>query len=137
VEKRYDLAAAGVEALRARGRNVELLALDNVPHEEVPVYLNACEALLMTSEFEASPVTVREALACNIPVLSTAVGDVESVLEGIEGCYIIEPEADEIADKLETALRREAPFSGRDKMGAYSLQSTASKLLELYQKLSR
>lgn len=137
LEKRYDLALAGVEALRARGHDVELLTLDNVPHEDVPVYMNASEALLMTSEFEASPVTVREALACNIPVLSTAVGDVESVMEGIEGCYIIEPDAGDIADKLEAILRRGAPFVGRDEMGAYSLQSTASRLLELYQRLSR
>ena len=91
---------------------------------------------MMTSEFEASPVSVREALACNVPVVSTAVGDVVSVLEGIEGCHVVEPDAEDIADKLLRTMRREAPFHGREKMSAYSLPATAARLLKLYEELS-
>lgn len=137
LEKRYGLAAAGVEALRAGGETAELIALHNVQHEDVPVYMNACEVVLMTSEFEASPVSVREALACNVPVVSTAVGDVVSVLEGIDGCYVVEPDAEDIADKLRRSMRRDAPFNGRQKMGPYSLQATAARLIKIYEELSR
>ena len=97
--------------------------------------MNACDVFLMTSAFEASPVTVREALSCNLPVLSTAVGDVELVLDGIDGCYIIEPDADDIADKLDSALGRTRPFEGRERMHRYSLETTAEKLIELYARL--
>jgi glycosyltransferase involved in cell wall biosynthesis len=135
VGKRYEIAVAALEAYRAGGREAELLCLDNVPHEKVPIYMNAADALLMTSEFEASPVTVREALACNLPVLSTRVGDVESVLDGIEGCYVVEPDAHDIADKLGRTLQSEKPFMGREKMADYSLQNTALKIIKIYEQL--
>jgi len=134
--KRFELASAGVELLgKRRETPVKLLCLDKVPHEEVRVYMNACDVFLMTSAFEASPVTVREALSCNLPVVSTAVGDVESVVDGIDGCYIIEPDADDIANKLELALDRNIPFEGREKMRRYSIETTTKKLVELYMRL--
>jgi teichuronic acid biosynthesis glycosyltransferase TuaC len=138
VEKRYELAKSGVDEYNVRsgaGGALELLCLHNVPHEDVPLYMNACEALLMTSAFEASPVTVREALACNVPVISTDVGDVKSVLDGIEGCYIIEPDAGDIAEKLGEAFARTTPFEGRKKMMEYSIEATTEKLIELYRRL--
>jgi teichuronic acid biosynthesis glycosyltransferase TuaC len=134
--KRFELASAGVELLgKRRETPVKLLCLDKVPHEQVPVHMNACDVFLMTSAFEASPVTVREALSCNLPVVSTAVGDVESVVEGIDGCYIIEPNANDIANKLDLALGRPRPFEGREKMRRYSIETTVQKLVELYQRL--
>jgi glycosyltransferase involved in cell wall biosynthesis len=136
VEKRFDLAESGVAEYGKRGGGaLELLCLDDVPHDDVPVYMNACDVFLMTSAFEASPVTVREALACNVPVLSTDIGDVRSVLDGIDGCYIIEPDAGDIADKLDKALSRTAPFAGREKMADYSLEANAARLITLYDDL--
>jgi glycosyltransferase involved in cell wall biosynthesis len=136
VEKRFDLAQAGVKVYEEReGTALELLCLDDVPHDDVPVYMNACEVFLMTSAFEASPVTVREALSCNVPVISTDVGDVKLVVDGIEGCYIIEPDADDIADKLGQAFGRTAPFAGREGMAGYSMESSSAKLLALYERL--
>jgi glycosyltransferase involved in cell wall biosynthesis len=67
--------------------------------------------------------------------VSTAVGDVESVVEGIDGCYIIEPNANDIANKLDLALGRPRPFEGREKMRRYSIETTVQKLVELYQRL--
>jgi glycosyltransferase involved in cell wall biosynthesis len=134
--KRFDLAAAGVARLReTTGRAAELLCLDAVPHEEVPVYMNASSVFLMTSAFEASPVTVREALACNIPVVSTDVGDVKTMVDGIDGCFIIDPDPGDIAAALDRALDRTAPFEGRGKMGRYSHEATAEKLVGLYESL--
>jgi len=133
VEKRFDLARAGAEAFADRtGTKLELLCLDNVPHEDVPGHMNACDVFLMTSAFEASPVTVREALACNLPVVSTDVGDVRTVLDGIAGCYIIEPSPADIAQGVEAVLESAEGFNGRDKMEDYSLETTVKKLLALY-----
>jgi len=137
VEKRYDLALAGVERYRALGGDVELLRLENVPHEQVPLYMNASEAMLMTSAFEASPVTVREALSCNVPVLSTDVGDVRSVIGDLDGCFLVEDDPEDIAQKLRTALDRRSPFAGREKMLVYSLDRTAKQLIALYEELAR
>lgn len=137
VEKRYDLAQRAVAILRERGRDmddVELIALNNVPHEDVPAYMNASDVVLLTSAFEASPVVIREALACNVAVLSTDVGDARVMLEGIAGCGIVEADPAKIADALRTALAPPRRVAGRERMQRYSLQNTAQSLVALYRR---
>jgi len=139
VEKRYELAQRAVEMLRERWpemRDVQLIALNNVPHEDVPFYMNASELVLMTSAFEASPVVIREALACNVPVLSTDVGDARVMLGGIPGCAIVPPDPGAIAAALAAALRSPRRVSAREAMKRYSLENTASQLVALYGRLA-
>jgi teichuronic acid biosynthesis glycosyltransferase TuaC len=77
-EKRYDRA----EALAG---DVRLLTLGGVEPEQVPLWVNAANAVLVTSERESFGLAVLEALACDVPVLSTPVGIAPVVLAGIEG----------------------------------------------------
>jgi glycosyltransferase involved in cell wall biosynthesis len=138
VEKRYHLAQRAVEVLRERWsemHDVELIALNNVPHEDVPLYMNASEAVLLTSAFEASPVVIREALACNVPVVSTDVGDASVMLAGVAGCAIVAPDPARIADTLNTTLRSSRRVAGRDAVETYSLENTARTLVALYRKV--
>jgi glycosyltransferase involved in cell wall biosynthesis len=138
VEKRYELARRAVRILRERwadADDVELIALDNVPHEDVPFFMNASELVLLTSSFEASPVVIREALACNVPVLSTDVGDARFMVEGIAGCAIVPPEAEGIARALRAALSSPRRTASRDQMRRFSLDHTAQALIELYRRV--
>ncbi len=84
--KRFALAQRAV-ALLAR-QDVKLLTASNVPHSEMPLYLNAADVLLLTSRHEGSPTIVKEALACNLPVVSTDVGDVRERIASIDGCSV-------------------------------------------------
>ena len=138
VEKRYELASRAVAMLRERwpGMNdVELIALNNVPHEDVPLYMNASEVVLLTSAFEASPVVIREALACNVPVLSTDVGDARVMLQGIAGCALVPPDPERIAESLHTALASPRRVAGREAMRPYSLENTARQIVGLYEQV--
>ncbi|HXV13737.1 MAG TPA: glycosyltransferase family 4 protein, partial [Candidatus Krumholzibacteria bacterium] len=138
VEKRYELARRAVEIARERApelHDVELIALNNVPHEDVPLYMNASEVVLLTSAFEASPVVIREALACNVPVLSTDVGDARVMLEGVAGCAIVPPDPERIADALRVVLRSPRRVAGRGAMEQYSLANSAKALVALYQRV--
>ena len=140
VEKRYPLAKAAIDALRASSpayADVELLMLDNVPHDRVPLYINASELMLMTSAFEASPLTIRESLACNVPVLCTDVGDARVVLEGIPGCAIIDADPAHIALEVAKALARPRRVASRARMEAYSLRRGVGELLGIYARLAR
>ena len=138
VEKRYDLARRGVARLRERwpdASDIELIALDNVPHERVPLFMNASDVVLMTSAFEASPVTIREALACNVPVISTDVGDARVVMKDIAGCRIVDADADRIAEALHGTLAGPRRVQGRERMHAYALETVARTLIALYGRL--
>jgi glycosyltransferase involved in cell wall biosynthesis len=79
-EKRYDRA-------REVAGEVPLLTLGNVPPSDVPLWVNAANAVLVPSEREGFGLAVLEALACDVPVLATPVGVAPEALAGVEGTY--------------------------------------------------
>jgi hypothetical protein len=79
-EKRYDRARALAGAAGAT-----LLTLGGVEPERVPLFVNAANAVLATSEREGFGLAVIEALACEVPVLATPVGVHREALEGTAG----------------------------------------------------
>lgn len=111
--KRHVLARAAVD-LVARSLPVELVVTWGVTHADMPYYYNACDAMVFTSMQEGSPNVVKEALACNLPVVSVAVGDVAQRLQGVAGCEVTADERPEtIATALERVLRWGQRASGR------------------------
>ncbi len=139
-EKRFALARAAVDRLVARCPDlgdVDLVGLRDVPWDDVPVWMNASDVVLMTSAFEASPVTVREALACEVPVVSTDVGDVRLVVEGLPGCGVAPDDPDALAGRLEAAFGLGGRVPGaRERMRAWSLETSARRVLEVYARLA-
>jgi glycosyltransferase involved in cell wall biosynthesis len=104
--KRYTLARAAVDVMTRR-LAARLVLAWSVPHELIPVYMNACDALIVTSMQEGSTNVVKEALACNLPVVAVPVGDVPERLAGVDGCAVCYDERPEaIAAELERVLRR-------------------------------
>ena len=107
-----------------------------VPHAEVPVYMSACDALVFTSMQEGSPNVVKEALACNLPVVSVRVGDVEERLRGVEGCEVCADERPEsIADALSRVLRRGGRSAGRESVRGLDERIITDRVIGIYRKL--
>jgi teichuronic acid biosynthesis glycosyltransferase TuaC len=130
-EKRFALAEASM-ALLGHGTGVTLHTLAGRPHADVPTWLNAADAVLLTSVYEGSPNVIKEALACNVPVVSVDVGDVRERIQGIDGCYIAEPTPQDLAAKLRRVLERSERVDARERMAALSLEQTATKLRDIY-----
>jgi len=133
--KRSHLTAAAVELTRETGIPAELHRLTGVSFSEVPVWMNASDVLILTSWHEGSPNVVKEALACNLPIVSVDVGDVEERIHGVSGCYIAEPVAKDLAAKLSLVFRGQRVIAGREKVGALSLETTAEELKSFYAQL--
>lgn len=93
LEKNYALAQTAVEILKKKQDHVELLPIYNKTPQEVVRYMNAADCLLLTSVQEGSPNVIKEAMACNCPIVSTDVGDVRERLTDLDGGYIL-PEKD-------------------------------------------
>jgi glycosyltransferase involved in cell wall biosynthesis len=78
---------------------------------------------------------IKEAMACNLPIVSTDVGDVAEVIEGVEGCYLIKPEPADVADKLFRVLQRRQRTNGRDKIKHLGSGPITQRIIEVYHEL--
>jgi glycosyltransferase involved in cell wall biosynthesis len=130
--KRPWLASAAVEVLNGAGVRAELHSLRGVSNAEVPVWMNASDALLLTSVHEGSPTVVKEALACGVPVVSVDVGDVAERIEGMVGCHLALPEPEDLAAKLRWVQRTHGRVSAREKIQELSVRNIALKLERFY-----
>jgi glycosyltransferase involved in cell wall biosynthesis len=136
-EKRLDIVTQAIARLQRAVPEAELLLVTNKPHSMVALYMNACDALLLASDGEGSPNVVKEAMACNLPVVSTPVGDVPEVIGGTEGCYLSSQDPQDLADKLELVLRWGKRTNGRDNVKHLELGAIARRLISLYQAVIR
>jgi len=133
-DKRLELAGAACDELGRRAVPVSLHLMRNLVHDEVALWLNAADVLLLTSLHEGSPNTVKEALACDRAVVATDVGDVRERLHDIDGCWVAGADAVDLADKLATVHRRPRPrrVAGREAMAGLSLEAVAQRMLDFY-----
>lgn len=129
--KNYPLAQRTVKHL---DQNIKLMELKGYTQSEVNLLLNACDAALLTSFSEGSPNFIKEALACNCPIVATDVGDIKEITGGIPGTYICNFSAREIAEKLAGVLSSDARTNGREKIFHLDMDLTARKLIEIYEK---
>jgi len=134
-EKRLDVIEGAVNILYAADPNVQLIAATGQPHERIPLYMNACDVLALASDYEGSPVVIKEAMACNLPIVSVDVGDVAQVIAGVEGCYICRRDAADMADKLGQALDRGQRTAGRRVIQSLGLDATVDSILNIYEDL--
>ena len=119
------------EARRRIDGDVELHTVSGVPHAEMPLYMNAADVLLLTSKREGSPNSVKEALACNLPVVSTPVGDVHERLADVSPSVVSDTDAtlvDGVVDVL-TGARRS---NGREHAREVSIDWMADRLMDVY-----
>lgn len=115
---------------------VELQTMTGVAHERVPRYMNAADALLLASKREGSPNTVKEALACNCPVVATDVGDVAERLDGVAHSRTASDDA-ELADALVETLRAGERSDGREAIRDLSLENQIDRVESVYRSVAR
>lgn len=131
--KRFELARQAVEILN-RSLPAELVVAWGVHHVEIPYYMSACDALVFTSMQEGSPNAVKEALACDLPVVSVPVGDVAQRLAGIDGCELCADETPAtIAAALERVLRRGGRCAGRAAVAHLDEALLTQKVVAIYE----
>jgi glycosyltransferase involved in cell wall biosynthesis len=122
-----------VEKALQRLSDVELLSPFPVLVEKVPLYLNTADVLVLTSFKEGSPNVIKEAMACNCPIVSTDVGDVREVIGSTMGCYITSFEPEDVAEKLKLALAFGQRTDGRDNIKHLENGIIAEKISKIYE----
>ncbi len=129
-EKRHDRALA-------LASGVPLLALGQVEPAQVPLWVNAANAVLVPSEREGFGLAVLEALACDVPVLATPVGIAPAALQGVAGAYCgsfdLEAWGRALAPHLAAADPR---IAGRSRAAAYSTERMAARVAAAWRLLA-
>lgn len=132
-EKRHDRArAVAAEA------GAELLALGRVHPDEVPLWINAAAAVVITSEREGFGLAALEALACNVPVLASPVGIHPVALTGVEGTLCAPFDRAAWAARARSCLDQEDPrASGRVRASLYGRDRMARRVFQAYVELTQ
>lgn len=133
--KRWDIVQVSISILKEKNHDTELVLVSKKPLDIVPKYMNACDALVLTSESEGSPMVIKEAMACNLPVVSVSVGDVPEVIGGTDGCYLCTREPEDVAEKLEMALERGKRTIGREKIAHMEIGAISRRIITVYNQI--
>tara|TARA_Y100001954_G_C15797751_1_gene598530 strand:+ start:150 stop:1076 length:927 start_codon:yes stop_codon:yes gene_type:complete len=131
--KNFKLAREAFNLLTIK--NIELHNLSNIPNEIMPYYLNSSDVLLLTSLWEGSPNIIKEAMACNTPIVSTDVGDVKQIISKTNGCFITTFSANDVSDKITKAINYNNKTNGRQNIKHLDSSIVSKMIINEYEKL--
>jgi teichuronic acid biosynthesis glycosyltransferase TuaC len=137
-QKRYDIFRRTIQILKENSvdLNFEELILTNIPRELCNYYYNAASVHLVTSDYEGSPNSVKEAMGCNIPVVSTDVGNVKKMIVGATNCFISDQDPAKLALCVLKAIQ--SPFCDLRKVlvdNGLTVENKTEELSQIYSQI--
>jgi glycosyltransferase involved in cell wall biosynthesis len=131
--KRFDLARAAFAIAQARHGKLRLRLATKMPHDQMALFVAACDLILCTSETEGWPNSVKEALACNVPFVATDVSDLHDIASVDPSCRVCKPDAEVIATNICDVLSGSLPLDLRRHVVGMSVDAYAEQMLGTYQ----
>jgi glycosyltransferase involved in cell wall biosynthesis len=131
--KNFPLAKAACERARAVLPDLTLRVAHGCAPSDVPLLMSAADAIVLTSTWEGSPNVVKEAMANELPVVATPVGDVEERLRGVEGCFVCLPDSRALSEGLVSAVSRDRAPAAREAVQPLGLEAVARRVLAVYE----
>jgi len=126
--KNYPLAKESIEILE----NAELIEFIGYTREEACLLMNACDAVILTSFMEGSPQFIKEAMACNCPIVSVDVGDVKNVIKDANCCFITNYDKNDISACLKNIFINCNRTNGREMVKDFNNNLIAEKIINIY-----
>jgi len=135
-KKGLDLTEACMKVVRSRIPNAQLHVINKVEPNCMPIYYRAADVLLCASKYEGSPNVVKEALACNLPVVSTPVGDVPERLAGVYPSEVVARDPTCLGEALTRILLLRIRSNGREHVGNLEWACLTRRVLEVYHEIT-
>jgi teichuronic acid biosynthesis glycosyltransferase TuaC len=133
--KRFGLARQACEQAQRTLGPIRLHVAQGVNPEQIPILMSAADCLLHPAASEGSPNVVKEALACDLPVIATPVGDIPLLLDGVKECRTCPPTVDALGAALIDCLTYRRRSDGREKTKWLAHDYIAAALVALYDEL--
>jgi glycosyltransferase involved in cell wall biosynthesis len=145
LRKNYPLLKEAVEKLEG---DIECIEMRGLTREQCVLRMNACDVFALPTKNEGSPQALKEAMACNCPIVATDVADIKHLLGGLSGHYVLpnkkgnaawwvgdEHSAEELAELLKQALAFEGRTKGRERIVelGYTNELVAKKIVKIYE----
>ena len=131
--KRLSLAREAAARVGSEDPSVELLVVYKERQDRLALYMSACDALVFPSFHEGSPNIVKQAMACNLPIVATDVGDVRKVIGATEWCFVQPASVEAFADALRRILHTCPRTDGRQHISQFEPSVIAGQLIKVYE----
>ena len=135
--KNFPLALSVAKELTRRDPAVELLVVYKEVQERLALYMSACDVLVFPSYQEGSPNIVKQAMACNLPIVATDVGDIRQIIGDCRECYICAPRVDQFAARISRVLLTCNRSNGRRHVRHLDASIISRKVVAVYEEVMR
>ncbi len=129
-EKNFKIAKKAFDLLNRE--DTELHFLNDVSNDKMINHYNASDVVLLTSLWEGSPNVIKEAMACNVPIVSTNVGDIGEMIGKTKGCYLAKNDPEDILLKIEKSLAFNEKTDGRKSIEYLESNIIAERIFKIY-----
>jgi glycosyltransferase involved in cell wall biosynthesis len=76
---------------------------------------------------------IKEAMACNLPIVAVPAGDIPEVIGKTDGCYICTQDPYEVSEKLDLALHWEGRTRGRENVKNMEIGAISRQIIHIYE----
>lgn len=137
LRKNYPLLKEAVNLLKRD--DIEILEMKGLTRKQISKIMSAADLFALPSKSEGSPQALKEAMACNCPIIATDVADISWLLGDVDGHYLCSFDPIEVAEKLTSALNFAKRTNGRKRIIALGLDNRhiAMKLIDIYNKVCK
>ena len=137
INKNYKLLNEAIKYIKHY--NIEIIAPYPLPQSQIVELFSEVDVFVLCSIVEGSPNVIKEAMACNCPIVATNVGDVSWLLADLDGHYICKYDPIDLASKIEQAIEFGQRTEGRRRIIELKLdsKSIAQRIEKMYEIIQR
>lgn len=130
--KGLPLAVEAMKFVKIELPEAELIVIQGIKPDDMYLCYRAADVLISPSRQEGSANVIKEAMACNLPVVSSPVGDARERLSGVHPSFVVPRDSSLMSKALIEILTKPERSNGREKVLELGLENIAQLVSDVY-----